>query len=130
MLPSPSGILAEAISIAFTSLQQIQSISLASLLQCPHFSRQELFYKKGVLKNFAKVTGVSSGTGVSSEICNILKNTFFSQNTSSGCLWHLHQSRLPILILYVINQQRRHEYVQFLSMVERKTSFLHVFSSE
>ena len=36
MLPSRSGILAEAISIASSSLQQIQSVSLASLLQCPH----------------------------------------------------------------------------------------------
>ena len=36
MLPSRSGILAEAISIAFTSLQQRQSISLASFLQCSH----------------------------------------------------------------------------------------------
>ena len=33
MLPSYSGILAEAISIVFTSLQQGQSISLASFLQ-------------------------------------------------------------------------------------------------
>ena len=45
----------------------MQSISLASLLKCPHFrsSRPELFYKRGALKNFAKFTDVSSGTGVS-----------------------------------------------------------------
>ena len=36
MLSSRSGILAEAISIAFTSLQQRQSISLVSFLQRPH----------------------------------------------------------------------------------------------
>ena len=36
MLPSCSRILTEAISIAFTSLQQRQSISLASFLQCTH----------------------------------------------------------------------------------------------
>ena len=36
MLPSRSGILAEAISIASTSLQQKQSISPDSFLQCPH----------------------------------------------------------------------------------------------
>ena len=36
LLPARSGILAEAISIAFTSIQQRQSISLASYLQCPH----------------------------------------------------------------------------------------------
>ena len=78
MLPSRSGILAEAISIASNSLQQRKSISLALLLQCPHFrsSRRELFYKKGVLKNFTKFTGVSSGTGVSLDFHEIL-NTFF-----------------------------------------------------
>ena len=31
---------------------------------------------------------------------------------------HLHQSRYPILILYVINRQLKCEYVRFLSMVE------------
>ena len=40
-------------------------------------SRPELFCKKGVLKNFAKFTGVSSGTGVSCEFCEILKKIFF-----------------------------------------------------
>ena len=62
-------------------------ISLASLLKCPHFrsSRLELFCKKHALKNFAKLTGVYSGTGISCELCDILKNTFFAQNTSSGC---------------------------------------------
>ena len=76
MLPSSSRILAEAISIAFTSLQQRQSISLASFLQFPHLYQSrfpilicnktaagacvqfqkwppEVFSKKGVLKNFA-----------------------------------------------------------------------------
>ena len=62
-----------------SSLEQIQSISLASLLKYPHFrsSRPELFCNKGVLKNFAKFTGVSTGTGVSCEFCDILKNIFF-----------------------------------------------------
>ena len=66
-------------SIASSSLQQIQSTSLTLLLQYPHFrsSRPDLFCKRGVLKNFAKFTGVSSGTGVSSEFCDFLKNTFF-----------------------------------------------------
>ena len=36
MLPSHSRILAEAISIAATSLKQRQSISLASFFQCPY----------------------------------------------------------------------------------------------
>ena len=132
MLPSRSGNLAETISIASSSLQQIQSISSASLLQFPHFrsNRPELFCEKGVLKNFAEFTGVSSGTGVFYEVWEILKNIFFSQNTYSGCFWHLHQSRFPILLLYVISRQLRRKYVYFLSMVERKTSFWHAFSSE
>ena len=62
--PSPSGILADAISIASSSLQEIQSISLASLLQYPLL--------KAVLRscsaiNFAKFTNVSSGARVSYE---------------------------------------------------------------
>ena len=60
----------------------MQSISLASLLNYPYFrsSRLELFCKKDVPKNFAKFTDVSSGTGVSCELCNILKNTFFAEH--------------------------------------------------
>ena len=79
MLPSRSGIITEAKSIASTSVQQRQSISLASFLQCSYFksSLPELFCKKGVLINVAKFTGVSSGTGVSSEFREILKNVFF-----------------------------------------------------
>ena len=79
MLPSRSGIITEAISIASTSVQQRQSISLASFLQCSYFksSLPEWFCKKGVLINVAKFTGVSSGTGVSSEFREILKNVFF-----------------------------------------------------
>ena len=79
MLPLHSGILAKAISIASSSLQQIQSISLALLLQCPHFrsSHPELFCKKVVLKNFARFIVVSADTGVSCEFYDILKNTFF-----------------------------------------------------
>ena len=52
MLPSHSGILAKARSIAFTSLQQRQSISFASFLQCKHFksSRSELLCKKSCLR--------------------------------------------------------------------------------
>ena len=71
MLPLCSGILAKAI--------KIQSISLASLLKSLHFrsSRPGLFCKQGVLKNFVKLTGVSSGAGVSCKFCDILKNTYF-----------------------------------------------------
>ena len=62
-----------------TSLQQRKSISLASFLQYPDFrsSCAELLCKKRVLKNFAKFTGVSSGTGVFCEFCKILKHIFF-----------------------------------------------------
>ena len=98
-------------SIASTSLQERQSISLASYLQYPHFrsSRHKLFCKKDLLKKFAKLTVVSSGTGFSLEFCKILKKHIFSQNTSSGCFWDLKHSRFSILILYVINRQLRRE---------------------
>ena len=49
MHSSRSGILAEAISIEFTSLQQRQSISLASFLQRPHLHQSRfpiLIYNK------------------------------------------------------------------------------------
>ena len=76
-----SGILAKAISIASSSLQQIQSIYLASLFQYPLSEavalQPELFYKKAVPENFAKLTGASSGTGVSYEFFEILKKIFF-----------------------------------------------------
>ena len=57
MFPLCSTVLAEAISIASTSLREIQPISLGSFLQC----------------------------------------------------LHLHQSRFPILIVYVINRQLKRE---------------------
>ena len=64
------------------ALQQMQSLSLASLLNCPHFrsSRPELFSKKDVRKNFGKFTDVSSSAGVSCELCDILKNIFFAED--------------------------------------------------
>ena len=43
-------------------------------------SRSELFCKKGVLKSFTKFTGVSCGTGVSCEFCEISKKTFFAKH--------------------------------------------------
>ena len=56
--------------------------SLTSLLQCLNFrsSCPELFFKKVALKNFARFIGVSSGTGASSEFCDILKNPFFAEH--------------------------------------------------
>ena len=130
MLPSRSGILAEAISIAYTSLQQRQSTSLAKFFQCPHFrsSRPELLCKKGAFKNFSKFIGVSFGTGVSCEFCEILRTPFL-QNTSGRCFWHSQQSRFPILILYVINRQLRREYVQFLTLVENGRAKDFIFTS-
>ena len=50
-------------------------------------SRPELFCKKGVLKNFAKFTGVSSGTGVSCEFLRNFKENLFRRTptvTASG----------------------------------------------
>ena len=41
MLSSRSRILAEAINIAFTALQQRQSICLDSFLQCPHLHQSK-----------------------------------------------------------------------------------------
>ena len=116
MLPSRSGILAKVIKQCIqTSITNTIYIS-RSLLKCPHFRsiRLELFCQRGILKNFAKFTGVFSGTGVSCEFCGILKNTFFPQNTSSGCFWHLLQLSFSILILYVINHHLSREFVQFL----------------
>ena len=106
-------------------------IYLTSLLQYLNFrsSLLELFCKSGVLKNFEKFTSAFSSTGVSCEFCEILKNTFFHITPYSRCFWHLHQSRFPILILYVINRQLRHMF-SFFSMEKRKTSFSHAFSSE
>ena len=97
MLPLDSGILAKAISIASSSLQQTQFISLTLLLQCPHFrsNRPELFCKKTVLKSFAKFIGVSFDTGVSCEFYDISKNTFFAKHLQ----WLL-LAFAPIKILY------------------------------
>ena len=133
MLPSHSRILAEGRTIASTSLQQRQSISLASFLWCPHFrsSRSELFCKKGVLKIFAKFTGVSSGTGVSCEFCKILKNT------TEHLQWLL-LAFAPIEISYsntVCNKSASEAWICLVSfygggMMEQKTSFSQAFSSE
>ena len=112
---------AEAMSIASTSLQQRQSISLSSFFLLLDFGRScpQWFCEKGVFKKSTKSTGASSGTVASCEFYKILKNTFFSQNTTSSCFWHFHQPRFLIPILYVINRQLRGECVQFLSMMEK-----------
>ena len=38
-------------------------------------SLPELFFKEGALNNFAKFTGASSGTGISSKFCKIIHKT-------------------------------------------------------
>ena len=72
---------AETVSIASSSLQQIQSSISLSLCYCNFCISeavvQRCFFKKIVLKSFAKFVDVSSGTGASCEICDILKSTFF-----------------------------------------------------
>ena len=79
MLPLRSGILAKAIKhciqLSTTNAIYISHFLIAmSAFQkhCP-----EVFCKKGVLKNFARFTGVSSGTEISCKFCDILKNAFF-----------------------------------------------------
>ena len=62
MLPSRSGILAKAIKQCI-QLSTTNTICISRfVIEMPHFrsSRPELFCKRGVLKNFAKSTGVSS----------------------------------------------------------------------
>ena len=64
-------------------------------------SRPELFCEKSVFKNFAKFTGASWHRRFLWILQNF-KGDPFSQNTYNGCFSHLHYSRSPILILYVI----------------------------
>ena len=57
MISSRSGILAEVISIAFTSVQQRQSISLASFLQCSHLHQSRfpiLIFNKAALEAYVE----------------------------------------------------------------------------
>ena len=116
MLLSHSGIFAKAISIAFTSLLQRKSISLASFLQCLHFrsSRLELLYKKWCSYKFRKAHRCFIWCRCFLCILLNFKENLFSQSTSSGCFWHLHQLRFSVLILYIINRHPRRENVQFL----------------
>ena len=79
MLPSRSGILAKAIKQCIQLSTTNATYISRFVIESPAFQKQlfELFCKRGALKNFAKLTGVSSGTGVSCEFCDVLKNTFF-----------------------------------------------------
>ena len=128
MLPSCYGILAEARSIAFTSLQQRQSIYFSCFgFAISAFQKQSsgvvLWNKFPEAYNFIKKEALAQVFFCESG--QIFKNPFFTE--------HPHQSRFPILMLHVIHRQLRREYLlrrEFLSMVERKISFSHVFSSE
>ena len=104
----------------FIHLSTTESIySLALFLQYPHFrsSRLELFCKKGILKNLQS-SQVFVWHRCFLLILRNFKELLFSQNTSSGCFWHLHQSRFLILILYVIKRHLWRDCVQFFSTVE------------
>ena len=82
MLPSRSTILAEAISLASTSLQQRESISLASFLniRIPEAAVQSCFVKKLPEPcNFIKKETLAQV--FSSEFCEIFKNTFYHGTT-------------------------------------------------
>ena len=104
-----------------------QSISLVSVLQLSAFQKQSsgvvLWNKFPEAYNFIKKETLAQVFFCESG--QIFKNPFFTE--------HPHQSRFPILMLHVIHRQLRREYLlrrEFLSMVERKISFSHVFSSE
>ena len=72
MLSSRFGVLAEAISIAFSSLKQN-----LSLRYCNIRISEAVVENCSVKKVFLKILQNSSGAGVSCEFCDILKNTFF-----------------------------------------------------
>ena len=91
-------------------------------------SRQEVFYKKGVLTDFAKLHNTSasvsfliklqtsrlqlywerdSGTGVFLWILLNLKKHLFLQNTSDGCFWHqLLFHYVPWSFMFLIGSKR------------------------
>ena len=90
--------------------------------------QKELVCKKSLLKKFSKIHRCFLWRRCFLYILQNLKEHTFSQKTSSGCFWHLQQSRFPILILYVMNWQLRHE--EWGRIVEQETSFSYVFYSE
>ena len=63
---------------------------------------------------------VHTNNDSNTSISNVNNNEhLFSQNTSSGCFWHLPRYRFPILVLYIINLQLRCKCgVKILSMME------------
>ena len=83
--------------------------TLASLLQYPLLEAvvRSCSVKKGPLKNFAKFTGVSSGTGVSCEFCEILKETFFRKTAAVAAF------RICTIRDLLNRQLRRERFVSF-----------------
>ena len=120
--------------IYLSTTKTINLFLLFRFCNYPHFrsSRPELFCEINSLRPTTLLKKRLWHRCFSVNLAKFLR-TLFSQNTPSGCFWHLHQSRFPILMLHVIHRQLRREYLlrrEFLSMVERKISFSHVFSSE
>ena len=109
-LPSPSGILADAISIASSSLQEIQSISLTSLLQYPLL---KAVVRSCSVKKICKIHKCFLWRKSFPWTLRNFKRNFFLAKTYSGCFFCLHYSRSPILILYVINWHLRRECLVF-----------------
>ena len=84
-----------------------------------------MFSKRGVLKSFAKFTGVSSGTGVSCEFCHILKNTFFCrtpQVAASGIC-----SNQEYLFSYVCNKSAAEAWICLVSFYGGVKDFIFTY---
>ena len=91
---------------------------------CIHLSTTKTIYFSCFAYAMTAFQKQSSGV-VRPQACNFIKKErcfpvnfakflrqLFSQNTSSGCFWHLHLPRFPILILlHVIHRQLRRECV-------------------
>ena len=122
MLPSRSGILAEAISIASTSLKQRQSTSFALFLQRSYLrnSRPELFCKKGCPKPATLLKKRPWHKYFPGNFAKFLRILFFTEHIQ----WLL-LAFAPIviscfntLVFYEIYRYLKLGYVQFHSMVE------------
>ena len=84
-------------------------MKFAKFLRAPcRSSHQSCYVWKGVLRNFAKFTGLrpgaSSGIGVSCEFYKISKNTSY-RIALSDCFWPYFTDHLPWLLLTVSGPQ-------------------------
>ena len=84
-------------------------MKFAKFLRAPcRSSHQSCYVWKGVLRNFAKFTGLrpgaSSGIGVSCEFYKISKNTSY-RIALSDCFWPYFTDHLPWLLLTVLGLQ-------------------------